>query len=88
MEDIQDSVEKVLEEAGYTDVAKSLHYLPQAEGKGSQHEVNVLDYKDEIDNSYVKVEDWRVKENSTVTYSVGGLILSNSGAVTDKLLAV
>jgi hypothetical protein len=26
--------------------------------------------------------DWRVKENSTVTYSVGGLILSNSGAIT------
>ena len=41
----------------------------------------ILDYK-EIVNSYVKVEDWRVKENSTVTYSVGGLILSNSGAVT------
>ena len=41
----------------------------------------ILDYKD-IENSYVKVEDWRVKENSTVTYSVGGLILSNSGAVT------
>ena len=41
----------------------------------------ILDYKDVV-NSYVKVEDWRVKENSTVTYSVGGLILSNSGAVT------
>ncbi|MDE7272579.1 MAG: ribonucleoside triphosphate reductase, partial [Lachnospiraceae bacterium] len=33
-------------------------------------------------DSYVKVEDWRGTENSTVTYSVGGLILSNSGAVT------
>ena len=41
----------------------------------------ILDYRD-IVNSYVKIEDWRVKENSTVTYSVGGLILSNSGAVT------
>jgi anaerobic ribonucleoside-triphosphate reductase len=30
----------------------------------------------------LKVNDWRVKENSTVTYSVGGLILSNSGAIT------
>ena len=41
----------------------------------------MLDYKEVVDK-YVKVEDWRVKENSTVTYSVGGLILSNSGAVT------
>ncbi len=41
----------------------------------------ILDYKEIVDN-YVKVNDWRVKENSTVTYSVGGLILSNSGAVT------
>ena len=30
----------------------------------------------------MKINDWRVKENSTVTYSVGGLILSNSGAIT------
>ena len=40
-----------------------------------------LDYKKLIE-SYLKVEDWRVKENSTVTYSIGGLILNNSGAVT------
>ena len=46
----------------------------------------ILDYKEIVD-SYVKVEDWRVKENSTVTYSVGGLILSNSGADNRKLLA-
>ena len=32
--------------------------------------------------TYLKKADWRVKENSTVTYSLGGLILSNSGAVT------
>ena len=41
----------------------------------------ILDYKELVD-SYVKASDWRVKENSTVTYSVGGLILSNSGAIT------
>ena len=41
----------------------------------------VLDYKEIVDN-YVHLTDWRVKENSTVTYSVGGLILSNSGAIT------
>ena len=40
-----------------------------------------LDYKNTV-NNYLKINDWRVKENSTVTYSVGGLILSNSGAIT------
>ena len=33
-------------------------------------------------DNYLRINDWRVKENSTVTYSVGGLILSNSGAIT------
>ena len=41
----------------------------------------MLDYKELVDN-YLQINDWRVKENSTVTYSVGGLILSNSGAIT------
>jgi len=81
VEDIQDSVEKVLEQTGYTDVAKAyILYRKQREKVRNMH-ATILDYKD-IVNSYVKVEDWRVKENSTVTYSVGGLILSNSGAVT------
>lgn len=40
-----------------------------------------LDYVSVVDN-YLNVNDWRVKENSTVTYSIGGLILSNSGAIT------
>ena len=40
-----------------------------------------MDYRDLVDN-YLQINDWRVKENSTVTYSVGGLILSNSGAIT------
>jgi ribonucleoside-triphosphate reductase len=42
---------------------------------------HILNYTDLVDN-YISLNDWRVKENSTVTYSVGGLILSNSGAVT------
>ena len=42
---------------------------------------NKLDVK-KIIEEYINLNDWRVKENSTVTYSVGGLILSNSGAVT------
>lgn len=81
VEDIQDSVEAVLEQAGYTEVAKAYILYRKQREKMRNMKSTILDYK-EIVNSYVKVEDWRVKENSTVTYSVGGLILSNSGAVT------
>ena len=81
VEDIQDSVEKILEQAGYTDAAKAFILYRKQREKLRTMKSTILDYKDVV-NNYVKVEDWRVKENSTVTYSVGGLILSNSGAVT------
>ncbi len=81
VEEIQDSVESVLTQCGFTDVAKAyILYRKQRENIRNMNSA-VLNYRDVV-NSYVKVEDWRVKENSTVTYSVGGLILSNSGAIT------
>ena len=81
VEDIQDSVENVLVQAGYADVAKAYILYRKQREKLRNMKSTILDYKDVVD-SYVKVTDWRVKENSTVTYSVGGLILSNSGAIT------
>ena len=81
VEDIQDSVEDILSQAGYSDVAKSYILYRKQREKVRNMKSTILDYKEIVD-SYVKVEDWRVKENSTVTYSVGGLILSNSGAIT------
>ncbi|HIX14155.1 MAG TPA: ribonucleoside triphosphate reductase [Candidatus Hungatella pullicola] len=81
VEQIQDSVEHVLEQSGYTQVAKAYILYRKQREKIRNMKNTILDYRDVV-NSYVKVEDWRVKENSTVTYSVGGLILSNSGAVT------
>ena len=81
VEDIQDSVEKVLSEAGYADVAKAYILYRKQREKVRNINSTMLDYKDLVDN-YLKINDWRVKENSTVTYSVGGLILSNSGAIT------
>lgn len=81
VESVQDSVEQVLIQAGYAEVAKAYILYRKQREKIRNMKSTILDYK-EIVNSYVKVEDWRVKENSTVTYSVGGLILSNSGAVT------
>ena len=81
VEDIQDSVESVLVQAGYADVAKAYILYRKMHEKMRNMKSTILDYKDVVD-SYVKITDWRVKENSTVTYSVGGLILSNSGAIT------
>lgn len=81
VEDIQDSVETVLIQAGYADVAKAYILYRKQREKARNVKGTLLDYKQVIDN-YLKVNDWRVKENSTVTYSVGGLILSNSGAIT------
>ena len=81
VEDIQDSVESVLSRAGYADVAKAYILYRKQREKVRNMKSTILDYKELVD-SYVKVSDWRVKENSTVTYSVGGLILSNSGAIT------
>ena len=81
VEDIQDAVESVLSKSGYTEVAKAYILYRKLHEKMRNINSTVLDYK-EVVNSYVNVTDWRVKENSTVTYSVGGLILSNSGAIT------
>ncbi len=81
VENIQDSVESVLIKAGYDDVAKAYIIYRRQREKVRNLNATMVDYKAIIDN-YLNVNDWRVKENSTVTYSVGGLILSNSGAVT------
>lgn len=81
VESIQDCVEEVLSNAGYADVAKAYILYRRQREKVRNANATLLDYKALVDK-YVKVEDWRVKENSTVTYSVGGLILSNSGAIT------
>ena len=81
VEDIQDSAEKILSEAGYSDVAKAYILYRKQREKIRNVKNAMLNYKDIVDN-YLQINDWRVKENSTVTYSVGGLILSNSGAIT------
>ena len=81
VEAIQDSVENVLIQCGYAEVAKAYILYRKQREKIRNMKSTILDYKEVVD-SYVKVTDWRVKENSTVTYSVGGLILSNSGAIT------
>ena len=81
VEDIQDTVESVLSKSGYSEVAKSYILYRKSRENLRNTKDTYLDYKETVDK-YLKISDWRVKENSTVTYSVGGLILSNSGAIT------
>ena len=81
VEDVQDAVEVALIQAGFVDVAKSYIIYRKQHQNLREIKNTQLDYKNVV-NNYLKINDWRVKENSTVTYSVGGLILSNSGAVT------
>ncbi len=81
VEEIQDSVEAVLQRSGDASVAKSYILYRKNREKLREMRSTVLDYKKLVDG-YLNVADWRVRENSTVTYSVGGLILSNSGAIT------
>ena len=83
VEDIQDSVEVVLIQAGYVEVAKSYILYRKQREKVRNIKDTIVDYKKVVDD-YLKVADWRVKENSTVTYSVGGLILSNFGEVNEN----
>ena len=81
VEEIQDCVENVLVQAGYADVAKAYILYRRQHEKIRNMKNTIVDYKDIVDG-YLGSLDWRVKENATVTYSVGGLILSNSGAIT------
>lgn len=81
VEDVQDCVERVLSESGYFDVAKSYILYREQHKKLRQAKNTLLDYQKTVDN-YLKTIDWRVKESSTITYSLGGLILGNSGAIT------
>mgnify|MGYP002797092813 FL=1 len=78
VEIIQDSVESSLMECGYDNIAKS--YILYR--KNRENVRNTLLDVNKVVGEYLNLEDWRVKENSTVTYSVGGFILSNSGAIT------
>ncbi|MBO7212460.1 MAG: hypothetical protein J6V44_15875 [Methanobrevibacter sp.] len=80
VEDIQDSVENILMGYGYEDVAKAYILYRKQHEKARNARETLLDYKKTVEK-YTNNTDWRVKENSTVTYSLGGLILGNSGAV-------
>lgn len=80
IEDVQDEVEKYLMTVN-PDIAKKYILYRKDRARTRQTKETVFNYKKTVED-YLKIEDWRVKENSTVNYSLGGLILNNSGAIT------
>lgn len=82
VEGIQDTVESTLIKCGYARTAKAYILYRSQHKKMRDTKTTLLDYKKLVDGYIGAEKDWRVKENSTVTLSVGGLILSNSGAIT------
>ena len=80
LEKVQDAVEKVLVEAGFVETAKAYILYRKQHEKIRNFDKNMLDFSRTV-NDYLDRSDWRVRENSTVSYSIGGLILHNSGTV-------
>ena len=80
VEHIQDKCEEALTAAGFHAAAKAFMLYREKHRNARAAGEALINYK-ELVNKYLKIDDWRVKENATVTYSIGGLILSNSGAI-------
>ena len=81
IEEIQDLVEPALVEAGEAKVAKA-YILYRAKHEAMRDAARLmLDINSTMDG-YLSQVDWRVKENANVNYSLGGLILHNSGTIT------
>ena len=81
VETVQDSAESVLSSSGYAEVAKAYILYRKQHEKARALKSTILDYKETV-NDYVNAKGWRNRDNSTVSYSVGGLILNNSSAIT------
>ncbi|NLD92974.1 MAG: ribonucleoside triphosphate reductase [Fibrobacter sp.] len=81
VEELQDLVEKVLIEFGHATVAKSYILYREQHRRIRSTKDLVVDIESTM-NGYLDKADWRVLENSNVNYSLGGLILHNSGTIT------
>ena len=81
IEEIQDLVESALIEAKETTVAKA-YILYRARHEAMRDLKKLMLDIDGTMDGYLKQSDWRVNENANVNYSLGGLILHNSGSIT------
>ena len=81
IEEIQDMVESALIEAKETSAAKA-YILYRARHEAMRDAKKLMLDIDSTMDGYLKQSDWRVNENANVNYSLGGLILHNSGSIT------
>ncbi|MEM2968009.1 MAG: ribonucleoside triphosphate reductase [Candidatus Bathyarchaeia archaeon] len=71
VEEIQDIVEKMLIENGHARTAKA-YILYRKQHQDMRELAALLSSADMVDQ-YLEIEDWRVKENSNMSYSLQGL---------------
>ena len=81
IEEIQDIVETVLIEQKEVDVAKA-YILYRARHEAVRDAKNLMVDINKTMDGYLGQSDWRVNENANVNFSLGGLILHNSGTIT------
>ncbi|MFA6505570.1 MAG: ribonucleoside triphosphate reductase [Treponemataceae bacterium] len=81
IEEIQDLVETVLIEANEVAVAKA-YILYRAKHEAIRDAKKLMLDIDATMDGYLRQSDWRVNENANVNFSLGGLILHNSGTIT------
>ena len=83
VEQIQDSVEKVLSFSGYTEASKAYILYRKQRENVRRIKDTAIDYSNLVD-SYLNETTVHDQETSLETFSLGGLILSNSGAITSN----
>jgi ribonucleoside-triphosphate reductase len=71
VEEIQDTVEKMLIENGHAQTAKA--YILYRKQHQDMRELAALMSSADLVDQYLEIEDWRVKENSNMSYSLQGL---------------
>lgn len=81
VEEIQDFVETILVKNNLPNVAKAFILYRDQHAKIRDTKEMILNISTTMDG-YLNQSDWRVNENSNINYSLGGLILHNSGAIT------
>ena len=81
IEEIQDIIENVLIERNEAKIAKAF-ILYRAKREAVRDAERLMIDIDKTMNGYLSKSDWRVNENANVNFSLGGLILHNSGTIT------
>ncbi len=81
LEEVQDCVEAVLIEDRQVELAKA-YILYRAKHQNIRDTKELMLNINETMDGYLRQSDWRVNENANVNYSLGGLILHNSGSIT------